>query len=116
MKITRKAALAAVGVLGLSGVGLGTALAQSHAGPATPPKATASAPAPEPPAPAGADTDTIQQGDQTTPDVADATEEKEAPESAEKAGVEEPGDQSLPGGGHADPEGQNVDHQFEGQE
>lgn len=116
MELKRKAALAAIGVLGLTGVGVGTALAQSNSGPSTTTKATVTSPAAEAPEPAGPDTDNIQQGDQTTPDVAGATEEKEAPESGEKAGVEEPGDENLPGGGHADPEGQNVDHQFEGQE
>ncbi len=116
MDIKRKAALAAVGVLGLTGVGVSTALAQSSSSsPPAPPKATVTAPAAEAPEPAGPDTDTLQQGDQTTPDVAGANEGTEAPESGEKAGVEEPGDENLPGGGHADQPG-NVDHQFEGQE
>jgi len=84
--------------------------------------------------PAGPDTDTLQVGDQTTPDVAGATEsavepaaaaastlkvaEKstsetaaEAPEGTEAAGAESDGP-----GGHQDPTGQNVDHQFNGEE
>jgi hypothetical protein len=34
----------------------------------------------------------------------------------ETKGTEEPGNENLPGGGHADPEGQDVDHQSEGVE
>ncbi len=36
--------------------------------------------------------------------------------TAEKATAEEPGDANLPGGGHQDTDGTNVDHQFEGVE
>ena len=43
-------------------------------------------------------------------------DEKPAASETETTSVEEPGDQSLPGGGHADPAGQNVDHQFDGVE
>ncbi len=50
------------------------------------------------------DTDNVQEGDQTGPEVADATEEP-AGESSESDGP----------GGHEDPPG-NVDHQFEGNE
>jgi hypothetical protein len=74
------------------------------------------------------DGDTVQ--DTTTPD-APGTQVPETPgaESAkpaagaakaasetEKPAAEEPGDMNLPGGGHADPAGQNVDHQFDGVE
>jgi hypothetical protein len=45
----------------------------------------------------------------TTPDNTEV-------QGTEVAGVEEPGDANLPGGGHADAPGQNVDHQFEGVE
>lgn len=115
MELKRKVALGAIGVLGVAGIGVGTALAQATSTPPpTPPKATATPPPAE--APAAADTDTVQQGDQTAPDVAGAEDGKVAPEGNEPAGVEERGDQSLPGGGHADPAGQNVDHQFQGQE
>jgi hypothetical protein len=62
------------------------------------------------------DPDTTQSGDQTAPDTgAEAT--GEAPESAGEA--PESGTESGPSdgpGGHEDPAGQNVDHQFEGQE
>ena len=50
------------------------------------------------------DTDNVQEGDQTGPEVADATEEGSG-ESSESDGP----------GGHEDPAG-NVDHQFEGNE
>lgn len=36
--------------------------------------------------------------------------------TTETTSVEEPGDQNLPGGGHADPAGQNVNHEFNGVE
>ncbi|MDQ1449534.1 MAG: hypothetical protein QOC79_2505 [Actinomycetota bacterium] len=111
MDLKRKLAVGAVGVVGFAGLGAGVAAAQT-----TPsaPKAPVTAPAP-------ADTDNVQSGDQTTPDVPGAAEKPEATAAAEKAGTEtagpeEPGDASLPGGGHADPAGQNVDHQFEGVE
>ena len=51
------------------------------------------------------DTDTLEEGDQTSPDGAEAADGSEA------AGAEADGP-----GGHADPEGQNVDHQFDGEE
>jgi hypothetical protein len=66
--------------------------------------------------------------DTTTPDAPGAAEKPETPGTeapekagaekagAEKAGAEVPGVANLPGGGHADPPGQNVDHQFEGVE
>jgi hypothetical protein len=78
--------------------------------------------------PTGPDTDTLQEGDQTTPDVAGATSasnavaaptvkaaEKAAPETAPE-GTEAPGTESDGPGGHEDPAGQNVDHQFNGEE
>ncbi|MDQ2966221.1 MAG: hypothetical protein M3R57_10275 [Chloroflexota bacterium] len=59
----------------------------------------------------------------TAPAVAPAAEPAETPgvepvePAGEIAGVEEPGDASLPGGGHADdPNDPNADHQFEGVE
>jgi hypothetical protein len=57
------------------------------------------------------DTDTLQVGDQTSPD--DANEPKEAKEANEANDAEEPGE-DLPGGGHEDPEGESVNHEFEG--
>ncbi len=68
------------------------------------------------------DTDNIQSGDQTTPDATTAPSTSagdEATATSETAGesnAEEPGDQNLPGGGHQDAAGQNVDHQFNGVE
>lgn len=124
MEIKKKMAIATIGVLGLAGVGVGTALGQSGdaKSPTQPPavaatvQAQAPAPeAPEAPEPPGPDTDMVQEGDQTTPDAPGADNGTETPENGEKAGVEEPGDENLPGGGHADPPG-NVDHQFEGRE
>ena len=45
-----------------------------------------------------------------------ATEAPETAPGVEANGAEAAQDASLPGGGHADPDGQNVDHQFEGVE
>jgi hypothetical protein len=59
----------------------------------------------------------LQEGDQTTPDTAAETAAEKAGTETETAGAEEPGDASLPGGGHADdPNDPNADHQFEGTE
>ena len=59
------------------------------------------------------DTDTleVEAGDQNEAD--DPDEPNEAEEANE---AEEPGDENLPGGGHADAEGQDVNHEFEGVE
>jgi hypothetical protein len=107
MTIRQKLAVAGAGVLSLVGVGGGVALAQSG------PSSTANPPAASTPAP------TQAAAPETTaaPEKPEAPNAPEAPEAAaEKQGPEEPGDANLPGGGHADPAGQNVDHQFEGQE
>jgi hypothetical protein len=111
MKIARirQSAEAAFAVLLISGAGIAFA-----ATPATPaPVAQTPAPAVVTPEPVGPETDAIQSGDQTTPDTgAEAT--AEAP-GTETSGVEEPGDASLPGGGHADdPSNASADTQFEG--
>ncbi len=79
----------------------------------------ASVPAAAPAAPADdSDNINVQQGDQTTPDPAGpkASAETEKSGAEGETTIEEPGGQNLPGGGHADPPGQNVDHQFEGVE
>lgn len=124
MKIARfrQPALSALAVLLISGAGI------AFAGNAAPPVPTVAAPAAEatapavepstePVEPAGADTDTLQEGDQTTPDSAAEQAAEKAGTETEKAGVEEPGDANLPGGGHADdPNDPNADHQFEGVE
>lgn len=127
MRITHKMVVTAAGVLVVAGAGIGTALAQAGGHTTTaPPSANLGTPASNVTSvvssagadtPNPTDTDTVQSGDQTTPDRGEApgTQEKAGAES-EKAGAEEPGDANLPGGGHADPEGQNVDHQFNGVE
>ena len=109
----RGAALAATAALLIAGA---TSVFATSPSPATPaPDASASQVEP-----IGTDADTLQQGDQTTPDVAGAAESPaEAPATAETTGAEAP---EAPGveadgpGGHEDPAGQNVDHQFDGVE
>lgn len=116
MNVKRKLAVTGVTVLGLAGLGAGVAAAQtadSSSKPAAPMvapvPATPPTPAPTPdPAASGP-----QVGDQNAPDTPSASG---AETETEKATPEEPGDASLPGGGHADPAGQNVDHQFDGVE
>jgi hypothetical protein len=109
--------MAAIGVLALGTIG-GVTMRANAATPASPQPAAATATvatdkaeAAEP-AESLADTDAVQEevGDQNAPD--NGTEAGET----ESTGAEEPGDENLPGGGHADPDGQNVDHQFEGVE
>ena len=85
---------------------------------------TTSTPAPQVEKTAVVDTDSVQQGDQTTPDVTGvkAVENGETASaqsesaSASESTAAEPGDQGLPGGGHQDAPGVNVDHQFDGVE
>ena len=126
----RAPALAATAVLMISGVGM--ALASSPTAPSAP-----SAPAVEPVAP---DTDLLQEGDQTTPDAATGAAavnaavapavapvvapaaETASPETGTEATTPETGTEapetgvSDGPGGHEDPAGANVDHQFNGQE
>lgn len=124
MKIARfrQPALSALAVLLISGAGIAFArnaspAAPTAAAPAAEVTAPAVEPATEPVEPVGADTDTLQEGDQTTPDTAAEQAAEKAGAETEKAGVEEPGDANLPGGGHADdPNDPNADHQFEGVE
>jgi len=107
--------LAVVSVLAI-GIAMVAAVATSHAA------TTTSTPAAEKTAVVDTDNVNVQQGDQTTPDAvgAKAVESGEtagAPADAEAASgsaVEEPGDQNLPGGGHQDAAGANVNHQFDG--
>ena len=107
----RAPALAATAVLLISGAASAFAAAPVTSTPA----AAAVAPAAEAPEAAGPDTDTLQEGDQTMPDVAGAAE---APESAAEAAEapEAAGTEADGPGGHADADGQNVDHQFDGEE
>jgi type IV secretory pathway VirB10-like protein len=118
MMLKNKLALLGVGILGVTGIGAGVAAAQTSPS-STPPSAPA-APAPTP-APNGATQ--AQVGEQTAPDTpaekaaeANGAEKAETPGTEKESATEEPGDAALPGGGHADPAGQNVDHQFEGVE
>jgi hypothetical protein len=110
----RAPALAATAVLLISGVASAFAASPAPVAPVT------AAPIAQPVAaePVEAtDTDTLQEGDQTTPDVAGAAESKaEAPEAAGKEAPEAAGAEADGPGGHADPDGQNVDHQFDGEE
>jgi hypothetical protein len=144
----RHSAEAAMAVLLISGAGIAFAGNSSPAAPVAvaPAVAPAVPPTTEPVEPAGVDTDSLQQGDQTTPDVAPAavtiaapaaakaaastmktvtksavtaetTTETSTETSTEATGTEEPGDANLPGGGHADnPSDPNADHQFDGVE
>lgn len=129
----RQPALGALAVLIISGAGIAFAGSPSATPPQQPAATEAVEPAGQPaeavepagqpaegvepaeaaePAEPAGDTDTLQEGDQTTPDS-----QAEGAAETEKAGVEEPGDENLPGGGHADdPNDPNADHQFEGVE
>jgi hypothetical protein len=108
--------------LAVAAVGTGAAYAASNAPAKAAPIKSAPLQAP-PPAPAATaadpspttDGDTVQQGDQTTPDVAGEAPESgsEAPDSATETGAETETNDGP--GGHADPPG-TVDHQFEGAE
>ena len=69
------------------------------------------------------DTDTVEQGAQTSSDVVDAKSKASAAETSASetsiegsAGNETPDSGADGPGGHSDPAGQNVDHQFNGQE
>jgi hypothetical protein len=112
MKLNRAMiAAATAAALGTGGIAVGLLSTASTAGATVKPKVqtqTTTAPTIAP--------DTTQQGDQTKPDNPSAESSTETAPGVEASGAEEPGDASLPGGGHADPAGQNVDHQFEGVE
>jgi hypothetical protein len=106
MKIARirQPAVSALAVLLLGGAGI--AFAGNAPASALPTAAPATAPAV---APAAEPAETTGVEPAETPGAAEP--------AGEVAGVEEPGDASLPGGGHADdPNDPNADHQFEGVE
>jgi hypothetical protein len=115
MRLTHKL-IGAAGVA-LAFAGVGTTAAIAGAGASSPP---ALKPAVRTATVTPADTDNVQEGDQTTPDVPGAAE---SPEPAAKttavkvksAATETESPSDGPGG-HEDPAGANVDHQFEGQE
>ena len=130
MRKFKIATLAAVSIIGIGAIG-GAAVKASastnavkSASPVAASLAKAGAPATDSEATGLPDTDNVQQGDQTTPDTATLTSSQsssasqQANEAAgEKAGTETANAAESDGpGGHADPAGANVDHQFEGQE
>ena len=132
-------ALAATAVLVISGAGIAFAAGPKPAAPQ--PATPVVAPATEV-QPAGPDTDTLQEGDQTTPDVVApaapgaltapaanpaalkvapkaAAPEAAAPETAAETAAEPTTETEAASdgpGGHEDPPGANTDHQFEGEE
>lgn len=108
-KIGVAAALAALGLGALGGTAMKASASDASVKPTTAPAAAVEQVEPDAGLP---DTDAVQEevGDQTGAD--DAAEAAET----ESASAEEPGDENLPGGGHQDPDGQEVDHQFEGVE
>jgi hypothetical protein len=114
MNRTRKLLATGATVAAFGGVGAVAAVAQTS---------TSTKPAVVTPAPSK-DTDTLQQGDQTTPDVPGAAETPDPSEkpttsavttSGEKPATSETETANDGPGGHQDPPG-NVDHQFDGQE
>jgi|GEM_PF-6782195 len=104
MQIKHKALIGAVGLLGLSGIGIGTAVAASNTTPTTPPAATnpsGGVEVPDANSAASSDTDTVQDGPQNAADA-------ETVDTTEKAGtVETP---EANGDNHQDAPGANVDY------
>jgi len=104
MQIKHKALFGAVGLLSLSGIGIGTAVAATNSTPTTPPAATDSTGGVDVP---GAnetttlDTDTVQDGPQTAADA-------ETVDTTEKAGTAETPEAN--GDNHQDAPGANVDY------
>jgi hypothetical protein len=100
MNRNRKLIVAAAGAaLSLGGIATGIAATSSTAGAAVKPAVAAQVQAQTP-----------------TTGAESASAETETPPGVEASGAEGAGDANLPGGGHADAPGQNVDHQFEGVE
>jgi hypothetical protein len=115
MNRTRKLLAIGATVVGFGGAGTVAAVAQTS---------TSTKPAVVTPAPSK-DADTLQQGDQTTPDVPGAAETPDpaekvataAADPAEKAGTAETETANDGPGGHQDPPGATTaDHQFNGEE
>jgi hypothetical protein len=109
------AALTLVASLAVGGAAFASASSKSPSkAPAVSSKAPSQAPAKEPAG--GVDTDTLQEGDQSTPDVPGASESPSSESASEPAGEsssEVPGNDGP--GGHADEPGNpNADNQFEG--
>lgn len=129
-KTKRWSALAA-GVFALGGGGVGMALAGSNGTPAQAPVQSApgitagqvqgTMPAQPAETPSAADpvgNPQMEGPDAATEPAESATENTAAENTAAENAPEtsEPNEPALPGGGHQDPAGQNVDHQFEGVE
>jgi hypothetical protein len=102
MNFTRKLLAIGATAIGFGGVGAVAAVAQTS---------TTTRPAVVTPAPSD-HTDTLQQGDQTIPDVPGAAETTGPSEKPATSETEAANDGT---GGHQDPPG-NVDHQFDGRE
>lgn len=112
----RTPALAATAVLLISGVANAIAAGPTPAqSPSTAPVTQADAAGAAEPVEA-VDADTLQVGDQTTPDVAGAAGAAGTAAEAAGAAPEASSAEADGPGGHADPAGQNVDHQFDGAE
>jgi len=115
MNMSRKFAIAGASILSLIGLGAGTAVAQGNSPPRVPAVvAAAVTPAPAAASPVGIPGDS-QQSDQTVANQAPSGATETVESESDTSGPE-PGDVALPGGGHADPPGQTVDHQFQGAE
>lgn len=112
-----------LGVAALAALALGGAVFAQASPPATTSPIPAAPGSQAPERVSAADRDNVQSGDQTTPDRPDAARRNERPgagkaaqagRKAERSG-EVPEASDGPGG-HADPAGAGVDHQFQGNE
>jgi hypothetical protein len=120
MKIAPKIAAAAVAALALGGASTATAMAAGHGGSAGHRGGTVTSVASaEPTSP---DNDSVQQGNQTSPDLAPAAvtagTSSPSPEASSPEGESTAENESAVSdgpGGHADPSG-NVQHEFSGAE
>ena len=102
--LTGTGALAALSALALGGSAIATSSAKTVHRHARVEKTTAK------------DTDNVQSGDQTTPDTGTAASSAESSAENSAESSSETGTPSDGPGGHADPAGSSVDHQFQGQE
>jgi hypothetical protein len=115
-RLFRAAVVGAAAAFLIGGASL--ASAGSPTATATPPPATSAQPVEM----TGPDTDAIQQGDQTTLDQAPANASAsvgpaETPDASPEASAATETDSAADApGGHQDAPGQNVDHQFQGEE
>ena len=107
----RAPALAALAVLAISGTGTVLASTPTSSAPANITPVVATTPAPVVAAPPVVVTTTPAPVIVTEPVTEPVTEATEVPSASEPAGTA-----ADAAGGHQDPDGQNVDHQFDGQE